>query len=182
MDHHHLSLDDIYKKGSWSRLCVLAGLKEDFSDPDEQVLSKGLRRFCHHNDPGQLEQLLSMLKGELGEVSLDAMEPGMKQLLTLFCFSIWSNTPPEKTLSSNLSRLKSNGMLMTEVCGLMALLMERTDTLVYPSGLPFACPYYFLGPANYVRHSGSQPMSIVWRLKYPMPARLTRTTRRLAVA
>lgn len=92
---------------------------EAFNDPDEQVLSKGLRRFCHHNDPGQLGQLLSMLKGDLGEASLDTMEPGMKQLLTLFCFSIWSNTPPEKTLFSNLSRLKSNGMLMAEVCALM---------------------------------------------------------------
>ena len=60
MTHNHLSLDDIYKKGSWSRLCLLAGLKEDFSDSDEQVLSKGLRRFCHNNDP---EQRLSMLKG-----------------------------------------------------------------------------------------------------------------------
>jgi len=295
MDHHHLGLDDIYKKGYWSRLCVLAGMKEDFSDPDEQVLSKGLRRFCHHNDPGQLGQRSSLLKGDLGQASLDAMESGMKQLLTLFCFSIWSNNPPEKTLFSNLSRLKSNGVVMAEVCELMTLLMERTDTLVYPSGLPFACPlsvhacytrdeilsglgcltlenriklregvkflpdiradllfitlnktekeyspttmyqdyaldeqlfhwqsqsttrdtsptgqryihhekqgshillfvreqkktnhlacpYYFLGPASYVRHSGGRPMSIVWRLKYPMPARLTRSTRRLAVA
>jgi superfamily II DNA or RNA helicase/HKD family nuclease len=295
VDHHHLTLDDIYKKGSWSRLCVLAGLQEDFHDLDEAVLTKGLRRFCHHNDPGQLEPLLSVLKSHLERSFLEAMDPGMKQLLTLFCFSIWNSNPPETTLFCNLSRLKTNETLMDEICGLMAVLMERTDTLVHPIDLPFicplsvharytrdeilaglgcltvenrvklregvkflpelradllfitlnktekeyspttmykdyaldealfhwqsqsttsdtsptgqryihhekqghqillfvreqktfnalACPYYFLGPATYVRHTENRPMSIVWRLKYPMPARLTRTTRRLAVA
>ena len=45
-----------------------------------------------------------------------------------------------------------------------------------------ACPYFFLGPADYVRHTGSRPMSIVWHLHYPMPGRLIRTTTRLAAA
>ena len=260
-----------------------------------QQLGRGLQRFCHHNDPVQLEQLLSVLKSHLDPSCLDAMDPGMKQLLTLFCFSIWNSAPPETTLFCNLSRLKTNETLMDEVCRLMAVLMERADALVQPIDLPFicplsvharytrdeilaglgcltvenrvklregvkflpelradllfitlnktekeyspttmykdyaldealfhwqsqsttsetsptgqryirhekqgyqillfvreqktfnalACPYYFLGPAAYVSHTGNRPMSIVWRLKYPMPARLTRTTRRLAVA
>ena len=45
-----------------------------------------------------------------------------------------------------------------------------------------AQPYFFLGPARYVGHSGSRPMSITWRLEYPLPARLFRTLARLAVA
>lgn len=43
-------------------------------------------------------------------------------------------------------------------------------------------PYYFLGPATYVSHEGSRPMSIVWKLKFKMPGRLVRTTARLEVA
>lgn len=34
-----------------------------------------------------------------------------------------------------------------------------------------ACPYTFLGPAEFVSSEGSYPMSIVWKLKYPIPAR-----------
>jgi hypothetical protein len=44
-----------------------------------------------------------------------------------------------------------------------------------------ASPYYFLGPADYLSHEGSRPMSITWRLRYPMPAQLLRRTARLAV-
>ena len=38
-----------------------------------------------------------------------------------------------------------------------------------------AQPYFFLGPARYVDHSGSRPMSITWRLEHPLPARLFRS-------
>ncbi|MBE6425451.1 MAG: DUF3427 domain-containing protein, partial [Planctomycetaceae bacterium] len=43
-------------------------------------------------------------------------------------------------------------------------------------------PYTFLGPAEYVRHRGSKPISIEWSLLFPMPARLVRKTRRLDAA
>lgn len=42
-------------------------------------------------------------------------------------------------------------------------------------------PYYFLGPAEYVSHSGSKPISFVWKLDHPMPTRLLRKTARLAI-
>ncbi len=37
-----------------------------------------------------------------------------------------------------------------------------------------ASPYHFLGPCCYLRHSGNRPISIVWKLEHPMPARLFR--------
>ena len=35
-------------------------------------------------------------------------------------------------------------------------------------------PFYFLGPANYVSHEGSKPISIVWELENPIPPFLLR--------
>ncbi|MBU3749738.1 MAG: DUF3427 domain-containing protein, partial [Mycobacterium sp.] len=32
-----------------------------------------------------------------------------------------------------------------------------------------ASPYVFLGPADYVKHEGSRPMAVTWRLRRPMP-------------
>ncbi|HQR08043.1 MAG TPA: DUF3427 domain-containing protein, partial [Gemmatales bacterium] len=45
-----------------------------------------------------------------------------------------------------------------------------------------AMPYSFLGPVDYQSHQGSRPMTIVWQLRYPIPARLLRVTARLAIA
>lgn len=63
--------------------------------------------------------------------------------------------------------------------GVTVLLCVRENTYT-ASGL--SSPYYFLGPADYVRYHGSRPMSIVWRMRYPMPARLVRKTARMAAA
>lgn len=41
-----------------------------------------------------------------------------------------------------------------------------------PSGL--AAPYVFLGPADYVSHEGSRPITVTWQLRTPMPARIVR--------
>lgn len=45
-----------------------------------------------------------------------------------------------------------------------------------------ACPYDYLGPVDYVSHTGSRPMSIVWQLRFPLPARLVAISRRLVAA
>jgi len=62
--------------------------------------------------------------------------------------------------------------------GYTPLLFVRENRLL-PSGL--AAPYAFLGPCGYVSHVGSRPMSIVWRLRHPVPARLFRFMARQAV-
>lgn len=44
-----------------------------------------------------------------------------------------------------------------------------------------AQPYYFLGPVNYVSHEGSRPMSILWEMRYPLPAVLLQASARLKI-
>lgn len=39
-------------------------------------------------------------------------------------------------------------------------------------------PFHFCGPLRYLSHQGSKPMSIVWELEQPMPARILRFSRR----
>ncbi len=42
-------------------------------------------------------------------------------------------------------------------------------------------PYYFLGPADYVNHTSSRPINIIWRLRRPMPAHLRAKTARMVL-
>ena len=293
LDYYGLGLDDVYKRGSWARLCVEAGVKPDFSEPDEKPLSKGLRRIIHYDCAPQIERLLNILAGELG--TIDRLDIEDKRLLTMLTLSIWRQNLSFKSLSEGLNALHNNPVLYNELLELMEYLYERTDTIVHRPNLPFVCPlyvharytrdeilsalghwtishqpgmregvkylpaintdlflitlnkidkdyspttmyedyaisedlfhwqsqsttseksptgqryinhevrgstvllfvredkknnnlsmpYYFLGPAAYVSHDGSKPMSIIWRLKHLMPGKLIRTTERLAIA
>lgn len=44
-----------------------------------------------------------------------------------------------------------------------------------------ASAYTYLGTANYVKHTGSRPMNITWRLDHPIPAKYLKKTNKLVV-
>ncbi|MDD3290451.1 MAG: DUF3427 domain-containing protein, partial [Eubacteriales bacterium] len=44
-----------------------------------------------------------------------------------------------------------------------------------------AAAYTYLGTANYVRHDGSKPMNITWKLNEPIPAKFLKKTNKLVV-
>jgi hypothetical protein len=41
--------------------------------------------------------------------------------------------------------------------------------------------YTFLGTASYVKHNGSKPMNITWKLDRPIPAKFLKKTNKLVV-
>jgi len=49
----------------------------------------------------------------------------------------------------------------------------------YKTDMAGAAPYSFLGTANYVSHTGSRPMNIIWRLNRPIPAKFIKKTNKL---
>ena len=51
----------------------------------------------------------------------------------------------------------------------------------FKSDLVGAAPYTFLGTANYVKHNGSRPMNITWKLDHPIPAKYLKKTKKLVV-
>ena len=42
-------------------------------------------------------------------------------------------------------------------------------------------PYTYLGTANYVKHNGSKPMNVTWKLDKPIPAKYLKKTNKLVV-
>ena len=49
----------------------------------------------------------------------------------------------------------------------------------YESDIAGTAPFTFLGLADYKSHEGSKPMSIVWQLRAPIPAKFIKKTNKL---
>ena len=86
---------------------------------------------------------------------------------TLFHWQSQNATSPESKVGQRYIHHAEQGVII--------LLFVRENDFVDN----LACPFVFLGPATYESHTGSKPMSILWRLTYPIPARLLPVTRRL---
>jgi hypothetical protein len=292
LDHLDTSIDELLKRGLWSRLLCESGYGSAVDDPDEERLTKGLRRLSHIDEPHTIEFLLSHLVSPRPSVGLSALD---RCRLSMLHMSLWGSDGDGWELDAAETKLRGNQSVVRDLMAILEYrlaharvrphelspltsgplglhatytrdealvglghwtMSERPDfregvlhlakskvdaffvtlnktedayspTTMYedyaisdrlfhwqsqsttsadsptgqryirhrqqgytpllfvrehkylPTGL--AAPYSFLGPAEYVSHDGSRPISIVWKLLHPMPARLVRTTARQAV-
>ncbi|MFG0244848.1 MAG: DUF3427 domain-containing protein [Phycisphaerales bacterium JB052] len=282
LEYLDTTLDEVLKRGLWSRILSDAELIEAPDCDDEERLAKGTRRLVHIDDPQQLRYLLAHLDGVTPEDPLGERRRAMLHV------SLWGSDGASMTPDEADARLRANPGAMADLravleyrlrhtrtrptellphlAGPLALhalytrdealislghwdLNRRPDfregvlhipqrkidaffftlhkteeayspTTMYedyaisdrlfhwqsqsttsadsPTGQRYirhrelgytpllfvrerrslpggaAAPYAFLGPGDYVSHEGSRPMSVVWRLRTPMPTRLAR--------
>lgn len=293
LEHYELQPDDIYRRQSWSRLCVQAGVRPDFADPDEEQLATGLRRIEHINDPPMIRRLRDLLQSPLRRPPAALTDETTARMVLMAHFSLWTTGWKPADLIESIFRLQKNPTMLAELLELMNYQLGQVQSVAPTLTLPFscplhlhslytrdeimvalgrwtlqaqpdmregvlhlpeiatdvflitlnktegeyspstmyedyaisdnlfhwqsqsttseasqtgqryihhrqrnhtillfvrdnkkvnnlACPYHFLGSANYVSHTGSRPMSITWRLENAMPAHLLRRTGRLA--
>jgi superfamily II DNA or RNA helicase len=161
------TLDEVLRRGLWSRLLAEAGCGEEVRDPDEDKLAQGLRRLAHNDDPRQIRFLLGYLHAPSEPQQRDEQAD---RRLTMLHLTLWGNTSADSPTGQRYIHHRQQGHT--------PLLFVR-EHKVQPGGL--AAPYAFLGPAEYVSHTGSRPISIIWRMRYPIPMRLLRPIARQAV-
>jgi superfamily II DNA or RNA helicase len=294
LDHHRLDLDDIYRRDtSWSRLCADAGIRPQWTDPDEERLTKGLRRILHMNSVAQMNAMNEALS-PTGTLAMPVDEI-TRRLLLMTHLSLWGRDAGISDLSESVQRLRGSSVFCKELQDVVGILRDKIDFEARPVQLPFICPlelhgaytrdeilaglghwtfnrqpemregvvhltriradaflftlhktekdyspttmyedyaisdqlihwqsqsttsaesptgqrylnharightillfcreyrrsatglsspFYFLGPADYLSHEGSRPISIIWKLRHPLPAKLYRHMARLAV-
>jgi superfamily II DNA or RNA helicase len=281
------TLDELLKRGLWSRLLADAKLAEPPLDPDEDRLAKGLCRLCHVDCADQITRWLHLLPTWHSQITEQD-----HRLLELLHVSLWAGHGREWSLEQADEQLRRNPASMrdlqaileyrlrnapthhpgrlpklagpltihapytrdeilvglghwsldrrpdlregvlhlpaSKVDALFVTLQKTEDeyspTTMYedylishdrfhwqsqsntsaesptgqryihhrrmgytpllfvretkhlPSGL--SAPYFFLGSCEYVSHSGNRPISIVWKLSHPVPARLFRVMAR----
>ncbi len=294
LEHYHLDARDFYSKTSYSRLAVLAGIREDFLEPDEEALHKALARLCAINSRrwiGFLLQSLPVIE-TIGESDFTAAE---YQMLLMLHYTVWQKPLTAggfNTLIESMIRIKQSAVMYGELIELLQYCFEKIDfvdepvdlgadspldlhcnysrdqilaavgyytrdrmpamregvkylpdrkldillitlnkadkqyspTTMYndysinewlfhwqlqsttaeqsPTGQRYvnhrqqgsrvalfvrevkndaagAAPYTFLGLAQYIRHIGSRPISIVWKLLKPIPAKFLKKTNKL---
>lgn len=293
LEYSHIDIKTIYTKGTFSRLSALAGVKRDFHEEMENVLTKAFRRICAIDSRRWIEFLLNTLPriAEFEENDFSELE---KRMLLMFHFTIYQKSVADcgfTSLTEGLLPLKDNPVLLEELLDILHYKYERIDFLDKPVNLGFACPldlhctynrdqilvafdylkpstvregvkylpdkktdmffitlnksdkdyspttmyhdysindrlfhwqsqsttsedsatgqryinhkekdgkillfvreyktdtvgaapYTFLGLADYIKHEGSRPMSIIWRLHEPIPAKFLKKTNKLVV-
>lgn len=142
LSYYHMDIRSVYINGSFSRLCALAGIKADFSEPDEEVLTKAFYRICSIDSRRWIDFLLRVLPSidDLDEAQMNESERLMLQMLQ---FTIWQKSAEDCGFSSTvdgLRRLKQNKTLYTEMQEILRYQLDHIDIVDKPNDLDFECP------------------------------------------
>ena len=227
LDSYRMDPRAIYKKNSFARLCVYAGVKEDFEEPEEKEITKALARLASIDSRRLLQFIIHILpmldrldfdfacpidlhctysRDQL-LVALDFMKPstvreGVKWLpekkLDVLVVTLnksdkdyspttmYQDYSINKTLfhwqsqSTTSDRSKTGQRYIHHRAeGSRILLCVRDAKKDAWGG---TASYSVLGFVDYVQHTGSNPMSITWRLAAEIPAKYIRQTNKLIVS
>lgn len=140
LDYHRIELDDILRRGTWSRLLVDAGVRAPFADPDEDKLSRGLRRLAHVNGLSQLRYLVSVLPRDSAVPFEEPSAETARRVLLMLHFTLWGREWQPATISESVNRLRRNPTLYADLIAILELKMESTDKATETVALPFTCP------------------------------------------
>jgi superfamily II DNA or RNA helicase/HKD family nuclease len=139
INYYHLDINRIYKTGNFSRLCVLAGLKNDFDEPLEETMDKAFQRICNLDSRRLIIFLLKALPNLQKHNFLDSEE----RMLRLFFDTIYQKSYQEcgfANMIDGLVQIQKAGVLFDELMELLKICLENIDFVDEPLTLDFDCP------------------------------------------
>ncbi len=140
--HYHLDVRAIYGKYSFSRLCVDAGVREDYIEPAEEALTKAFSRLCAVDSRRWIGFLLDLLP-RLEGVNFSALAPVEQRMLQMFYVTVWGKAienMDDGEVQSNLQSLAASPIMLGELLELLQYNYDHIDFIDHPVELGFDCP------------------------------------------
>tara|TARA_R110002073_G_scaffold7245_27_gene41482 strand:+ start:3292 stop:6378 length:3087 start_codon:yes stop_codon:yes gene_type:complete len=128
LDYFDTSLDELLKRGLWSRLLSDAGLIEVKKTPDEKQLAKGLRRITHINCPLQIQGVMKYLAQDA------APKTGIDEMLHV---SLWGTQHSGMSLIEADKRLRNNPMAVDDLQCLMEYRLKHSPLIASRNATEF---------------------------------------------
>jgi superfamily II DNA or RNA helicase len=142
IEHHHIDIKSIYSKDSFSRLCVLAGAKDDFDEPDEELITKAFVRFCAIDSRRWIEFMLDILPN-IEKLIWSTLSDIEQRMLMMTYFTIYQKSAHELGYNSvidGLVQIKRNLVMYEELLELLKVCYNRIDFVDEIVDLGFECP------------------------------------------
>lgn len=134
LEYYQMDVRNIYSKNSFSRLCVLAGVKASFDEELEKILTKAMAKICAINSRRWIKFLLKALP------NLEGLDPSEEEfrMLNMLQYTIF-NEGSEDVVRS-LARLNKNPVLLSEIIEILEYNYNKIDFVDHRVDLGFSCP------------------------------------------
>ena len=140
--YYRLDPKAIYSKFNFSRLCVTAGVREDFEEPVEALLTKAMGRLAAIDSRRWITFLLKLLPN-LDDTDFGALTPMEQRMLQMFYITVWLKSAESwdsDEVLDNLYALSDSPVMLGELMELLQYKYDNIDFIDQPVNLGFDCP------------------------------------------
>jgi superfamily II DNA or RNA helicase len=139
-EFHSIPLQMIYKRGSWKRLCQMAGIQNDFTDKNEnQIVSAIHKKWLSCSSTSYFQFILKIAKKEFN-ISISEFDENERTMLLMLHYDIWQNAEGFSSLESSIREIGKNNVLVQEIIEVLELLIDRIDFKEININLPYSQP------------------------------------------
>jgi len=142
VDHYHLDVRNVLLRGTFSRLCFAAGIRDEFEEPLEQTVSKALPRLCGIDSRMWIQYLIANLP-TVDLIGIDNLPEKQIRMLQMFHYSVWADADEDTSrahLYEKLLLLKNSPVLLADVIELLQYNYNKIDIIDESVDVGFDCP------------------------------------------
>ena len=122
LTYYHIDFSAIYNtKNSFARLCQIAGVKNDFAEQLEEVMTKSFSRICSIDSRRWIEFIVDYLP-EIDKYTFDDFSEGEIRMWQMLQFTIWQKTYEEcgfSDLFEGFRELKNSPVMLSEMLDIL---------------------------------------------------------------
>lgn len=140
LQFHHLKLQNVYKRGNWSRLCVNAGVIHAFEEPLEKELTRCIIRLIQCDSISYFRFIQQLIYANF-KLQNPSEEQRLFQLM--FHYDIWLDAGTGlgfADIQESFDQLSSNPIMLSELQEVLTILIQRVSFLEKPVTLGFIMP------------------------------------------
>ena len=142
LKHYRMDPRAIYKKDNFSRLCVNAGVMDEFNESLEKDITKAFSRLASIDSRRLIRFVIGLLEG-IDNVDFNKMTDIEKRMLQMFYITVWMEVidfaSPEKAYA-NIGELATSPILLKEMKDLLEYQYENIDFVDKRMDFSFDCP------------------------------------------
>ncbi len=136
---NHLSLESLYKKDSFSKLCYEANIVEDFNEVNEKELIRAIsKKWLLTRSHSYFEFILELIDNNF-DFTKEVMEKNKKSFLMLY-YDFFQYPNMFNSLDEGIKYIGNNKILIKELKEVIEILIDKITHIESDLDLPYFCP------------------------------------------
>jgi superfamily II DNA or RNA helicase len=137
---YQISIEIIYSKDCWSRLCQRAGVIDKFDNVNEkQIYSAISNKWLSTNSTSYFIFILKIAKQDFN-IRINDFDENQKTMLLMLHYDVWQNAGGFDSLEKSIIQIGKNKILVNEIIEVLEILIDKIGFKEIDIQLPYNQP------------------------------------------